>query len=704
MSANSDAQPLFRPVETVMRPQSVAIVGASERGRWPSDIYGSLKEKSFGGKLYLVNPRQQEVYGEKAYPSLRELPEPVDHAIVIVPGAAVAGVLEDAAARGVKSATVYAGGVGDGSSEASKERGRAVQDIIARSGLRLSGPNCMGGLSYHERYFAYPNPRLAEFKPGSVAGLFQSGGTLQFYLSTAGSRGMRFSYAISTGNELDLDLADYINFLVDDEKTKQIVLFIEGIRRPGVFMAAAGRALEAGKPIIAIKTGATAASAHAAASHTGAIAGDYEAYLAMCDRYGIVNCDSLDDLVETGLAFQCGRQPKGPRVGWVTTSGGTVDLLYDYIEQENSALPEFAPATLEAIQPFMQEGIIPKNPLDVGIPSTMKAAADLCAVVARDANVDILAWANQLPGKQSAWPDVHLLREMMQATDKPVIGFARMAYQMGPEAIDVQDAAGFPFLQGLPASCRAFNALWFHAERSGTLPERPGAAPDSGLDAANLEAILAGYGIHGPKSALAKDASGAAKLADEIGFPVVLKIQSPDILHKTEAGGVVLDLRNAADVEAAATQLLGSAKAAYPDARIDGFLVQEMVSGIEAIAGARSDALYGPMLLIGAGGVLVELVKDAALKLLPVSDDEIIGMIDGLKLSRLLKGYRGKPPADIAALKEAIAGLARFYLDHRAKIADIEVNPLIVRPEGEGVCAVDVRVIWREQDGGKASA
>ena len=691
-----NAQSQFRSVETIMRPKSVAIVGASERGRWPSDIYGALKDHGYGGKIHLINPRQKEVYGQATVPSLRELPEPVDHAIVIVPGGAVPAVLEDAAARGIKTATVYAAGIGDGSSEESRQRGKEVQGILSRTGLRICGPNCMGGLSYREKFFAYPNPRLALLKPGSVGGLFQSGGTLQFYVSTAGARGVRFSYAMSTGNELGLDLADYINFLVDDEETKQIVLFIEGIRRPKMFMAAAARALEAGKPILAIKTGATAESAHAAASHTGAIAGDYEAYLAMCERFGIVNCDTLDDLVETALAFQCGRRPKGPRVGWVTTSGGTVDLLYDYVAQENTPLADLAPQTLEAIQPFMQEGIVPKNPLDVGIPSTMKAAADLCAVVANDPNVDILTWANQLPGKASAWPDVHLLREMMEATDKPVIGFARMAYQMGPEAIDLQDAAGFPFLQGLPATCRAMNALWFHAQRAGKTPALPSPAPESGLDPANLEAVLAGYGIHGPKSGHAVTAEEAASLAADIGFPVVLKIQSRDILHKTEAGGVILDLRSVEAVIDAAEQLVASAKKAYPQAHIDGFLVQEMVSGIEAIAGARSDDLYGPMLLVGAGGILVELVKDAALRMLPIGDDEIASMIDGLKLSKLLKGYRGKPPADLAAMQDAIAGLARFYLDHRARIADIEINPLIVRPQGKGVCAVDVRVIWRE--------
>jgi acyl-CoA synthetase (NDP forming) len=683
----------FRPVDSVLRAKSIALVGASERGRWPTDIYESLREHGYPGKIWLINPRQATVYGERAYPSLRDLPEPADHAVIIVPAAAVPGAVEDAAHRGLKSATVYAGGVGDGEDPVSRALGDQVRATVARSGLRISGPNCMGAFSYREKLFAYPNPSLARLAPGPVACVFQSGGTLQFFMTTGAMRGLRFSYGVSSGNELDLDLADFVNFMVDDEQTKQIVLFIEGIRRPKAFMQAVARALVAGKPIIAIKTGATEKSAHAAASHTGAIAGDYASYLAMCDRYGIINCATLDDLVETTLAFQSGRVPKGPRIGWVTTSGGTVDLLYDCVEQEGSTLAVFTEETNTGIRPFMQGEIKPKNPLDVGIPSTITKAAELCEVVARDPNVDMLAWANQLPPRLDAWPDVEALIKMVAGTDKPLLAFARMAYHMGPEAVAMQDKVGFPFLQGLPATCRALNALWFHAQRSGKMPAVAQARP-SDLTADTLDATLARYGIHGPKSRVVRDAACAVLAAQEIGFPVALKIQSRDILHKTEAGGVALNLRSAAAVAAAAEKLTASAWQAYPSARIDGFLVQEMVSGYEAIVGAREDALYGPMLLVGSGGVLVELVQDAALKLLPLAEGEASSMLEGLKLKRLISGFRGQPPGDRGALEAAIESLAAFYLDHRDKIADIEINPLMVRPGG--VCAVDVRVIWKE--------
>jgi acyl-CoA synthetase (NDP forming) len=676
--------------------ESVAIVGASERARWPSQIFSNLRQFGYGGRVYLVNPRQREVYGERCYPSLRDIGEPLDHAMVIVPAANVAGVLTDGEAVGVKSATIYASAVGDGESEPSRQRGAWLKDFVATSKLRVSGPNCMGSFSFREKLFAYPNSELCSVPPGPVALLFQSGGIVQFWMKSAADRGLRFSYAVSSGNEADLDLADYLDFVVDDPHTRQIVLFIEGVRRPAAFMAAASRALAAGKPVLAVKTGATQKSRAAAASHTGAIGGDYAAYLAMCERYGIVNCRSLEDLLETTLAFQSIRLPKGPGIGFVTNSGGTVDLLYDYVEAEGAAAPEFEAATHAALMPHMQEGILPKNPLDVGIPTTLKVAADQCEIVARDPNIDIVAWCSPMPGRGPNWDGVHELRRLRDAIDKPVLAFARLVHQMTPHVLDVQEGAGFPFLHGLQPTLRAINALWFYAQRKGSAPAQPEPAPASDLTPATLETTLARYGIALPQSRIVASTDAAAEAAAAIGFPVALKIRSADIVHKTEAGGVALNLASKQDVLDAAAGLAKTARAAYPDATIDGFLVQEMISGVEAIVGAHTDPLYGPLLLIGAGGILVELVRDAAQRLLPVNAADIGAMIDDLKLNRLLAGYRGRPPADRKALEAAALGLARFYLDHRARIGEIEINPLIVR--ASGAVAVDVRVAWRDTE------
>jgi acyl-CoA synthetase (NDP forming) len=282
----------------------------------------------------------------------------------------------------------------------------------------------------------------------------------------------------------------------------------------------------------------------------------------------------------------------------------------------------------------------------------------------------------------------------LNATDKPMLSFGRMIHQMTPEALAVQEEAGFPFLQGLEPTLRAINAMWFFAQRAGRAPAVPAPAPRSDLTPANLDATLARCGIALPQSRSVTSAEQAADAAAAIGFPVALKIRSADIVHKTEAGGVVLGLASRNDVVEAAGRLMTAARAAQPGATIDGFLVQEMVSGIEAIVGAHSDPLYGPLLLVGAGGIMVELARDVALRMLPVTAQDIATMIDSLKLNTLIAGYRGRPAADRKALEATAAALARFYLDHRSRIADIEINPLMVRHSG--AIAVDVRVAWRD--------
>jgi acyl-CoA synthetase (NDP forming) len=687
---------LFKSPRSVLSARSIAIVGASERGRWPAQIYRNLKDNGYEGRIFLVNPRQKEVFGERCYPTLRDLPEPAEHAAVIVPAPGVAGVLEDAEAAGVLSATIYSAAMGDGEEPESKQRGEWLKGFLANSRLRISGPNCMGYFSYREKLFAYPNGDLCKVPAGPVGVVFQSGGNLQFFMQVAADRGLRFSYGISTGNEPNIGLEDFLDYVVDDSETRQIVMFIEGIRRPEAFMAAAGKALAAGKPIIAIKTGKSHSGQQAAQSHTGAIAGDYEAFRAMCDRYGIVICQNMDDMVETTLAFQTTRRPKGPRIGFVTTSGGTVDLLYDYMESESAVLPPFSPQTIAALKPVVQDGITPKNPLDVGIPSTNEAAANWCRIVHDDPNVDIVGFSTSQPRKSSGYGDMAApFQKLLAETTKPILAFGRMIHQMPPEAVAQQQQVGMPFLLGLEPTIRAMKAMWFHAERQGKAPPMPPAEKSSTLTADNLDKTLAEYGIALPKSKLARDAEEAAAAAAEIGFPVALKIQSADILHKTEAGGVILGLASKDAVETAVKQLKASAEATHKGARIDGYLVQEMVSGIEAIIGARTDAMYGPMLLVGSGGILVELAKDAQLSMLPVTAKQVTGMVDELKLAKLLAGYRGRPPADRKALEKTVDGLARFFLDHRAKLADIEINPLMVRPDGKGAVAVDVRVIWR---------
>jgi acyl-CoA synthetase (NDP forming) len=687
---------VFKSAERTLRARSVALVGASERGKWPRDIYASLRDGGYAGNIYPINPKYRELWGIPCYPDFAALPSPAEHAAVIVPAPHVISILEDGVRHGLRSATVYAAGVGDGTVPESIERGHRVKEISSANGLIVAGPNCMGANSWREKLFLYPNTSIAKLPAGSVAVAFQSGGTLQFWVQSAGDRGVKFSYAVSTGNEIDLDIADYLNFFVEDENTKIIALFLEGIRRPEAFMAAAAKALAARKPIVAIKSGRTMQSREAALSHTGAVAGDFAVYEAMCERYGIVNCRNLDDMVETVLAFQAGRLPKGKRIGFVTTSGGTVDLLWDYAETEKSVFPSFAKHTVAALTPMMQEGIPPKNPLDAGIPTGMEAAARMCAAVLKDPNVDMVAWAAQLPGQKAKWDDVTPIRRLLDTTDKPFVGFGRMNYQVMQQDLEAQERVGIPFLQGLEPTLRALNALAFYGARVGRGIKPIPAPKQSELTPQTLEKTLAGYGITLPRSGVAKNAAEAARIAGRIGYPVALKIISKDISHKTEAGGVMLDLKTAAEVSSAARALTTAAKRYHKAARIDGFLMQEMADGIEAIIGARTDPLYGPVLLVGAGGITVELVRDMALRMLPVTVGDVRAMIGELKLKTLLRGFRGRPAADEAALVTTATGLARFFLDHRDKLLDIEINPLIVRRKGDGAVAVDVRAVWRD--------
>ncbi len=691
------ARATFKSPLPVLNPASVAIVGASERARWPQEIHANLKAAGYPGPIYPINPRLKELWGGPCYPDLASLPRPAAHALIIVPAPAVLEALEKGVAAGLKSATVYAGNIGEGSDPEIVARGEALRALVARSGLAVNGPNCMGGNALRERFFGYPNADFVSLPPGTVACVSQSGGTMQFLCKTAAERGVKFSHMFSSGNEIDLDLADFVDYFTDEPHTKIIALFIEGIRRPQMFMRAAARALAAGKPIIAIKTGKSQKSRDAAQSHTGAIAGDYDGFLAMCGRHGIVAVDSLDDMVETMLVFQGGRTAGGNRVGWVTTSGGTVDLLHDYIEAAGGIVsPEFSAATKSKIRHLVPPDLALKNPLDAGIPSTDANAVEMCAAVAADPGVDILAWAAVLPGGRRA-SDAKALRAIVDSTSKPVVAFGRMAYALGPEALAFQDEAGFPYLQGLPATVRALGALAFHGARSGrgtpALPEPRGAA--AAIEGDGPAAALAARGLPAPRSAFAATPRGAGEAAARIGFPAAVKIVSPQFSHKTEIGGVRLGLASREAAERAAEEMERALRAIAPDALIEGFLIQEMVSGVEMILGVREDPLYGPLMLAGAGGIFVELMRDTAFRLLPLSANDARAMLAGLRVSKLLDGFRGQPAADVDALVGAMLGLSDFYLDHRQWLSGIEINPLIVLARGLGARAVDTRITRR---------
>jgi acetate---CoA ligase (ADP-forming) len=693
---------VFRKVDYLLRPQSIAIIGASDssRGGWAQEIYNNLEFCGFPTKLYFVNPKRSELWGRPCYPNFAAIPEPVDLALTIIPSASIPDTLAEAAEHGLKCALIYAAQFGEGGDAEGQKRAQAVLALSDKHGLRISGPNCMGSLALREKLLLYPAKRVRALNPGSVGVVFQSGGTFQFWLQQAALRGLDFSYAISSGNEIDLDLADYINFMVEDEHTKMIVCLVEGIRRPQAFMASAEKALAARKPILLVKVGRSERGKAATASHTGAIAGDDQVFDAVCRKYGVVRCPSLDDLIETALAFSPGRLPNGNRIAMACYSGGAKGLVLDYASDEGAEMAPFTAETRAKLPAMIDPGLAPENPVDVGpvvgvVPAKF---AEICKVVCADPTVDLVTVQGLMPVNPGDPYDAEPLRSVRVSTDKPIVAFGRMAQNASDLSRKYQNETGVPFVQGLPETVRALQGLvrYGAAIRQGVIAMGEPRGRADNLVGARFDALLAGHGLSAPKSSFAKTPEEAGVAAARVGFPVVVKIVSPEASHKTEVGGVVLSLRDAAAVRGAAEAMKARLTAHDPHARVEGFLVQEMVDGLEMIVGVREDSQFGPFMLVGLGGVMVEVMRDVAIRLLPIDEDMARDMIRSLRGASMLGGFRGRSARDTDAVVRAMTGLSRLFIDHRPWLSDLEINPLIVLAKNEGARAVDVRAVPRK--------
>lgn len=695
----ADLQTHFRDCGPVFRPSSVVIVGASETGGggWSQRVYDNLVHANASARLYLINPRRETLWGRPCYPDFASLPEHAELAITIIPAEAIPDTLEAGVAQGLKGAIIYASQFGEGGDARGAKRAERLRALSAAQGLRICGPNCMGTLGIREGNLFYPSARVRGLPAGPVGVVFQSGGTFMYWLRQGAVRGLGFSYAASSGNELDLDLADYINFLVEDEATRVIACMVEGVRRPDAFMAAAAKALAAAKPILMVKIGRSQRGAEQAHSHTGALAGDDAVFDAVCRRYGVNRCHSLDDMIEQALAFSAGRSPRGPRVAMACYSGGGKGLFLDYAEEAGIDLPPFSPATAAALETQIDPGLSADNPLDTGAgPATMpKRFSDICKSIVSDPGIDILALQAQLPEGDAENLDAGPLRSLADSTDKPLIAFGRLAQNVNDIGRKFQADAGIPFLQGLPETCRALNALSSYAEtrRRGA----PGALPSGAgaLAEGELAQRLADSGVDLPRSAQAGTPEQAAELAAGLGFPVALKIVSAQASHKTEVGGVALGLKDPQAVSLAAREMQQRLASIDPAATVSGFLVQEMVEGLEVLVGFRDDPGFGPYIVFGLGGTTVEAIRDVAIRMLPITESDVNSMIQQLRGRALFGAFRGGAEPDAPAMRRAICAASQFFLEHRGRLSDLEINPLIVRKVGGGVRAVDVRAVWK---------
>jgi len=677
-----------KPVENLLSSRSVAIVGASTKGRWPSGIYRNLKAAKFPGNIYLINPNYTEIFDDKCYPNLAALPEVPEHLLMLIPTRAVLNTLEEATKLGTKAATIYSAGFGEGDDPKGKERAQAMKELCDRSGFVVCGPNCMGSFSLPEGLWTFPTP-VPLLKKGPVGLIFQSGGSLGNWVKGATERGIGFSYAVSSGNEVSLDLVDYLSFLVDDPGTKVIALMVEGIRRPQEFMTVATQALNKNKPILVVKLGRSEMGKRQAISHTGALAGADEVFDAVCKRLGLIRCPTLEDLTEVTLAFMAGRYPRGSRAAIVVNSGGMKGLLCDHCDELNTNLAQLSDKTKEAVRPLIPEELVVENPLECGVAGfgDEQGFVNIVKLHAEDDGVDLLAIHGELPRGEKR--DALLFKNLAATTDKPILAFARSTYSCTDESRAFQEEAGIPFLQAIKPTLRALAGLGLYGERKKigvpTLPTETGRAED--IQGERLTNLLQSHGIAMPKQALVGTAADAAAKAMQIGFPVALKLIAAEVVHKTESGAVVLGLKSAEEVQTEGQKLLTKTLSRGQ------LLVQEMVLGTEVLLGARSDPQFGPFLMVGLGGILVEVLKDVAIRLLPVDEGEARAMLQELRGYKILQGVRGQPARDIDALVRAMVGLSAIFAAHRNYLSDFEINPIMVRTQSGGAVAVDVRVI-----------
>src|SRR5688572_15065480 len=676
-----------RPVENVLSAKSVAIVGASPKGRWPMGIFRNLK-KAYKGKIFLINPNYQEIENYPCYANLAALPEAPEELLILIPTRAVLGTLEEATKLGTKSATIYTAGFGEGDDAKGKERAQAMKDLCEKTGFVICGPNCMGSYSLDNGLWTFPTvtPLL---KKGPVGLIFQSGGSLGNWIKGASERGIGFTHAVSSGNEVSLDLVDYLSFLIDDPDTKIITLMVEGVRRPREFMTVAEQALNKGKPILIVKLGRSEMGKRQAISHTGSLAGADEVFDAVCDRLGLIRCPTLEDLTETTLAFMAGRFPKGSRAAIVVNSGGMKGLICDHCDELKTNLAQLSDKTKAAVRPLIPPELVVENPLECGVAGfgDEQNFINIVKFHAEDDGVDLLAIHGELPRGQKR--SAYLFKSVTAATDKPVLAFGRSTYSCLDESRAFQEEAGMPFLQAIKPTLRALAGLGLYGERRlRGVPKLPAAASNAAdLEGENLNALLQRHGIGLPKQAMAGTAADAAVKAKEIGFPVAVKLIAAEVIHKTESGAVVLGLKSAEEVQTEGQKLLTKTLGR------GHLLIQEMVQGTEVLIGARTDPQYGPFLMVGLGGIFVEVLKDVSMRLLPIDEREARAMLKELRGYKVLEGVRGQGPRDMDALVKAMVGLSDIFAAHRHHLSDMEINPIMVRAQGQGAVAVDVRLV-----------
>ena len=693
-------------IDRMLNPRSIAVVGATPRmqygGRFVAAAMGSMER---GVNVYPVNPRYEEVQGLRCYPSVSALPEAPDVVGIVVPYHTVLDTLRESHEKGAKSAIVISAGFSERAVDDRRDLQAELGRFARESGMRVSGPNCLGLANLKDDIWASASSLGASALSGPIGLVCQSGASaFGPFLTRAVDEGIGFTYIVSTGNEADLDFCDFARYLLDDDDTRVIAGFVEGFKDGRKFLEVARMAAERGKPIVLIKIGRSDLGSRAAGSHTAALTGVDEVYEAAFAQHGVIRVQDYDDLLQvSNLMAQCPR-PSKRGVAVVSHSGGISSLTADMFGQAGLDLPSLSDRARDGINDILKGFGWAANPSDVTGFANSDDFPAIMSFMAEDEGIGTLVVASA-----GADPQATQVIAQRDASGMPV-AFLWTGTRGAQSGLPLLRQAGIPVFyvpDKLAAGVRYLNDYHDWRERrlargfadAGEMTsEQAGAAGSlsggGALSEYDSKALIRAFGVTTTQEEVARDTDAAVAAAERIGYPVALKVNSADILHKTEAGAIRLGLGNAEAVRAAFAEVTANARMYDANARIDGALVQEMVSGgVETIVGASYDSQLGPILLFGTGGVMVEVYNDVALRLCPITRDDALEMIDEVKGARLLSGFRGAPAADVDALAEALVSVSRMAAQLEGSLGELDINPLMVLPAGQGVKAADALVV-----------
>jgi acetyltransferase len=707
-------------VAALTAPRNVVLVGASDRpGSWAARVWHNLNRYEFPGPIYLINPRRSEIWDQPCYPDFQALPQAPDHMVVLVPAAGVIDTLQRGAAAGARSATVFSAGFGEGFDPKAAALGRELTAVIAQTGLGVSGPNCMGNVCAKSRLVTLTEDRPLAVQPGPVALVGQSGGMMIFTNQALQERGIWPEYLITSGNEAGLSIADYIAFFADQPELKVIIIYVEAISQLAKFKAACRMARAANKSIVAVKLGQSEGGRSAAMAHTGSLAGSVEAFDAVAGEVGVIRADTLDDAVEiTELLAHTGAPP-GRRLGAVTLSGAYRGLLLDSADRNGVEFPALAPATTERLNAVLTVGSLVSNPIDGGygvLSSADNFMASIDALQA-DPNVDMVLVQEGLPRAPGSDRTEHYIRladdyAATRAT-KPIAFVTPISHGQTDYSRAVRAKAGHvSFLQEAYKALRAIASVARRDERArlarGSPVEAHAQAPERhalierlrvratakplALDEIQSKEVLRAYGIATPVEALVTSRAAAIEAAERIGYPVVLKAVSAELVHKSDVGAVALDLATPEQLAAAYDRMAQQLQ----QHRLAGMLVcRQIRGGMELVLGLHRDPEMGLVVMAGSGGVLLELIKDVTFCAPPVSPEKARDMFARMRGAKLLAGYRGAPSLDADALADALVALGRLAVELEDVVQAVDINPFVALPQGG--LALDALIVLQRQ-------